>query len=59
MALIVSAGKGLLETPPTLPRLDTIPFDSAFQYMATLHATDDGTPHRVYAKGSIEALLTR
>ena len=27
--------------------------------MATLHATDDGTPHRIYAKGSIEALLTR
>ena len=59
VALIVSAGKGLSETPPTLPRLDTIPFDSAFQYMATLHATDDGTPHRIYAKGSIEALLTR
>ena len=59
VALIVSAGKGLLENAPTLPRLDTIPFDSAFQYMATLHATDDGTPHRIYAKGSIEALLTR
>ena len=59
MALIVSAGKGLLENAPTLPRLDTIPFDSAFQYMATLHATDDGMPHRIYAKGSIEALLTR
>ena len=59
VALIVSAGKGLLENAPTLPRLDTIPFDSAFQYMATLHATDNGTPHRIYAKGSIEALLTR
>jgi Ca2+-transporting ATPase len=55
-ALLVSAGKGLPSTEATSypPRLDTIPFDSQHQYMATLHA--DGT---VYIKGAAEVLLSR
>ncbi|MEL6879623.1 MAG: cation-transporting P-type ATPase [Cyanobacteria bacterium J06607_10] len=38
------------------PRLDSIPFESQYQYMASLHA---GQPQRIYIKGSVEALLAR
>ncbi|MBW4560566.1 MAG: cation-transporting P-type ATPase [Mojavia pulchra JT2-VF2] len=44
------------------PRLDVIPFESEFQYMATLHATSSAknTKQRiVYVKGSVEAILNR
>lgn len=59
-ALIVAAQKAQLE-PSQLnglqPRLDAIPFESQFQYMATLHQTEDC--NLVYVKGSLEAILTR
>lgn len=38
------------------PRLDAIPFESDYQYMATLH---DAKPRMIYVKGSVEALLSR
>jgi len=38
------------------PRLDAIPFESEYQYMATLH---DAKPRTIYVKGSVEALLSR
>jgi magnesium-transporting ATPase (P-type) len=38
------------------PRLDAIPFESEYQYMATLH---DAEPRMIYVKGSVEALLSR
>ena len=38
------------------PRLDSIPFESQYQYMATLH---DIHPRTIYVKGSVEALLSR
>lgn len=38
------------------PRLDAIPFESDYQYMATLH---DGESRIIYVKGSVEALLSR
>ena len=41
------------------PRLDGIPFESQFQYMATLHTGAEGAPPVIYAKGSAEALLPR
>jgi cation-transporting P-type ATPase F len=41
-----------------LPRRDTIPFESRYQYMATLHETADGASV-VYLKGSAEAVLSR
>jgi len=55
-ALLVSARKGSLNTDgKTYPaRLDSIPFDSQHQYMATLHS--DGV---VYVKGAAEVLLDR
>jgi magnesium-transporting ATPase (P-type) len=39
-----------------MPRLDSIPFESEYQYMATLH---DALPRVIYVKGSVEALLQR
>ena len=41
------------------PRLDTIPFESQFQYMATLHGSRDNRQPIVYVKGASEALLPR
>jgi Ca2+-transporting ATPase len=39
----------------SLPRLDSIPSESQFQYMATLHQSP--TDHIIYVKGSVEAIL--
>ncbi len=64
-ALIVSARKAGLtakELEKKHPRLDTLPFESEFQYMATLHTlhkASDSDPPIVYVKGSAEALLDR
>ena len=38
------------------PRMDAIPFESEYQYMATLH---DAQPRMIYVKGSVEAILSR
>lgn len=46
-----------------MPRLDVIPFESEFQYMATLHETSSlasQPKHRIiFVKGSVEAILKR
>ncbi|MEM9979896.1 MAG: HAD-IC family P-type ATPase, partial [Cyanobacteria bacterium P01_D01_bin.2] len=58
-ALIAAAAKAELSQSgltATKPRLDAIPFESQYQYMATLH---DAHPRTVYVKGSAEALLSR
>ncbi|MEO0457236.1 MAG: cation-transporting P-type ATPase [Cyanobacteria bacterium P01_A01_bin.114] len=58
-ALITAAAKADLSQAglaATNPRLDSIPFESQYQYMATLH---DGHPRMIYVKGSVEALLGR
>ncbi|MBM3129205.1 MAG: cation-transporting P-type ATPase [Chloroflexi bacterium] len=55
VALIVAARKAKLTAP--LPRVDTLPFESQHQYMATLHTLDSG--QRVYVKGAVEVLLER
>jgi Ca2+-transporting ATPase len=60
-ALIVSAAKAglhLSHLNPLWPRLDTIPFESRFQYMATLHRQEK-EHHIIYVKGSLEAILQR
>lgn len=41
------------------PRLDVIPFESEFQYMATLHGNREGKAEIIYVKGSVEAILQR
>lgn len=46
----------------TFPRLDSIPFESDYQYMATLHDTSEHhpeTPRVIYVKGSVEKMLER
>ena len=62
-ALIVSASKAGLTLPDLeqiQPRLDTIPFESQFQYMATLHQHREvANFHTIYVKGSAEAILQR
>lgn len=60
-ALIVVAEKAGLahaEVTRLLPRLDSIPFESEHQYMATLHGGGE-SGHVIYTKGAVERLLDR
>jgi len=59
-ALLTAAGKGGFtrkELEKTYPRLDTIPFESQHQYMATLHDAGPAGPNIVYMKGAVEQIL--
>jgi cation-transporting ATPase F len=59
-ALIASANKaGFVQVAleRDMPKLDAIPFESDYQYMATLHQTPNGKT--IYVKGSVEAILKR
>jgi Ca2+-transporting ATPase len=62
-ALIVSARKAGLkeeELHRRFPRIDSIPFESHLQYMATLHETRGGGDHNViFIKGALEKILER
>lgn len=61
-ALIVSAMKsGLHGTMLTdsITRLDSIPFESEHQYMATLHLHNGHDTPVAYLKGSVEAIVKR
>lgn len=60
-ALIAAANKA--DVYPALitqsfPRIDSIPFESQYQYMATLHDAPENM-HIIYVKGSVEAILPR
>ncbi len=60
-ALIVSANKAKSLFPggmPELPRKDSIPFESEYQYMATFHILPNGDGI-VYLKGSVEKILAK
>ncbi len=60
-ALLVSAKKAGQEMDKTVkefPRIDSIPFESEYQYMATLHKTPSNECV-VYVKGSAESILSR
>ncbi|MEW8628170.1 MAG: cation-transporting P-type ATPase [Candidatus Thiodiazotropha sp.] len=59
-ALVTLAARAGLESIPTRsarPRQSTIPFDSAYRYMATRH--NEGSEALVAIKGAPEALLSR
>jgi cation-transporting P-type ATPase F len=76
-ALIAVANKARLhqsEVEREMPRIDVIPFESEFQYMATLHEKIDNQEGKVasspleyqnserriiYVKGSVEAIVSR
>jgi magnesium-transporting ATPase (P-type) len=49
------AGRDPAELRAANPRLDSIPFESANRYMATLHETTNG--HWIYVKGAPERVL--
>ncbi|MEL6158305.1 MAG: cation-transporting P-type ATPase [Cyanobacteria bacterium J06623_5] len=58
-ALLAAAAKADLSQAGlmgTHPRLDSIPFESQYQYMATLH---DAKRRTIYIKGSVEAIVSR
>jgi len=60
-ALITAAAKAGLwrdELEKNHVRLDTLPFESQHQYMATLHANASGESV-IYVKGSVESILAR
>ncbi len=60
-ALLVSARKGGLTEgnfSKNLPRVESIPFESDRQYMATLHG--NGNEHKtIYIKGAVEVIAAR
>ncbi|MDQ7031161.1 MAG: cation-transporting P-type ATPase [Desulfonauticus sp.] len=61
-ALLVSARKAGLKQSVLLnqmPRLDAIPFESKYQYMATLHFYKKIDKNVIYLKGSVESVLQR
>ena len=60
-ALIVAAQKAGLsedEWSGRLPRIETIPFESEYKYMATLHGAGH-QPKMIYIKGAVETLLEK
>lgn len=64
VALIVAAHKlGLLQSDlvQSYSRLDVIPFDAQYQYMASIHNLPESDASRrvIYVKGSVEAILER
>jgi cation-transporting P-type ATPase F len=61
-ALIVAAQKGGLsgdELVRRRPRREVIPFESEYQYMATLHEHEELAGRVIYLKGAVEKLLPR
>ena len=64
-ALITSALKANLnhqKLEQSHPRLDTLPFESQHQYMASLHKLNEDTDNKsavIYIKGSVESVLKR
>jgi cation-transporting ATPase F len=57
-ALLVAARKANIDTQSVVAeRLDSIPFQSEYQYMATLHQRSD--ERFIYLKGSIESVLPK
>ena len=61
-ALLTSASKAGV-SPDAMagerPQLDTLPFESQHQYMATLHDGGPRQPRLLYLKGSVEQIVAR
>jgi Ca2+-transporting ATPase len=61
-ALLVSAEKFGLSRDSfqkEMTRIDSIPFESEYQYMATLHKNPANQYNTVYIKGSVERIISR
>jgi Ca2+-transporting ATPase len=62
VALITAAAKaGLVHDlmSQKFPRIDAIPFESQYQYMATLHKDANVSNRIIYMKGSVESIVSR
>jgi len=60
IAVAQKAGVSQSQLVESMPRVDAIPFESQFQYMATLHKVGNREESKViYVKGSVEAILNR
>jgi len=62
VALITAAAKAGLSrevVEQASPRIDTLPFESQHQYMATLHESGAQPANVIYLKGSLESVLSR
>ncbi len=57
IAAAAKAGVNKKAAEKRLPRLDSIPFQSEYQYMATLHRDPGSGRQHVYAKGAAEKLV--
>ncbi len=61
-ALLTSANKAGISADVIAserPQLDTLPFESQHQYMATLHNGGPRQPRLLYLKGSVEQIIAR
>lgn len=61
-SLLVSASKYGLSRESfqkEIPRIDSIPFESEYQYMATLHNNPTKQNNIIYIKGSVESIISR
>jgi cation-transporting P-type ATPase F len=61
-ALIAAAAKAGLDARHSreqFSRLDAIPFESQYQYMATLHDVATNQATQLYVKGAVEVVLSR
>lgn len=61
-ALIAAGQKGGLKPEQLLvhaPRLDSLPFESQHQYMASLHQTGDDQAQLIMVKGAVEFVLSK
>lgn len=61
-SLLVSAKKSGLSNESVqkeMPRIDSIPFESEYQYMATLHKNPTKQNNIIYVKGSVESIISR
>ena len=59
LTVVAKAGLEREHLQTEAPRVDSIPFESLHQYMATMHDAGEGRPRAVYVKGGIEVVLDR
>ncbi len=59
ITVAIKAGLSRETLEQDLPRIDVLPFESEYQYMATLHALGTEAVVAVYLKGSVESVLSR
>ena len=59
LAVAAKAGLDRERLEDDAPRIDSIPFESLHQYMATMHDPGVERPRAVYVKGGVEVVLER